>query len=308
MYIMPFPKTLFFCNKTLDRMKEFSDNWKVLNPEYEIQLYDNSMCEKFLLEEYGELYKDIFIFIKDGPIKADFWRICILYKYGGIYSDIDNEPLMSISSFLDSTVDFMTCSSYWIYNFNPNFIGANKNNIILKKCIDWYINKYTNEKDSYDYWKWSIMAAFSDNLYLKNYQKKDGIYELDNNCTDVMFIGDSDTNKKIINVNTNYSNKSYTITKHNWIGHDTYDDTFVVTVKDGVCTTQRTDMDSGWDMKLRVNLDTTWKNDRSDTAMKVQIIQECYGPEKYNDHNIYNNIRIFNNRYKEWDYASHSFK
>jgi hypothetical protein len=286
-------------------MKEFSDNWKVLNPDYEIQLYDNSMCEKFLLEEYGELYKDIFIFIKDGPIKADFWRICILYKYGGIYSDIDNEPLMPMSSFLDPTVDFMTCSSYWTYNFNPNFIGSNKNNSILKKCIEWYINKYTNEKEAYDYWGWSIMAALSDTLYLKNYQKKDGIYEVDNN---ILVIGASDTNEKIIHVNTNYSNNSYIITKQNWLGHDTYDDTFEVTINDGVCRVQRTDVGSGWGMKLQVNLDTTGTIDNPDVSRKVQILQECYGPDKYNDHNIYNNIRIFNNRYKEWDYASHSFK
>lgn len=34
--------------------------------------------------------------IKVGAIKADFWRVCILYKYGGVYSDIDIKPVSSI--------------------------------------------------------------------------------------------------------------------------------------------------------------------------------------------------------------------
>ena len=44
------------------------------------KLYDDEMIKLFLLEEYGELYKNIFDYLVHGPIKADFWRICILYK------------------------------------------------------------------------------------------------------------------------------------------------------------------------------------------------------------------------------------
>ena len=41
--------------------------------------------------------------------------------------------------------------------------------------------------------------------------------------------------------------------------------------------------------------------------MKVQIIQECEGKNHYDAHNIYNDIRIFNNRYPEWDWNTHTF-
>lgn len=124
---MSIPKVIYFCNKTLDQMEKYANNWKLLNPEYEIKLYDNEMCEKFLLEEYGLLYKNIFNYIRDGPIKADFWRICILFKYGGIYSDIDNQPFISLNEFLEENIDFVTCSSFLPeYNFNPNFIVAKK--------------------------------------------------------------------------------------------------------------------------------------------------------------------------------------
>ena len=216
------PKIIYFCNKTITQNEiQSSNEWKVLNPEYEIILYDDEKIKQFLLEEYGKIHLDIFNYLKDGPIKADFWRLCILYKNGGIYSDIDNVPLLKISDFLEKDVDFVTCSSYIHYNFNPNFIMSNKNNVILQKCIDLYVKKY-NRKDKYDYWKWSVMRIFHDTLRIKNYNKKYGVYSL---------------------------------------------------------------------------------ND-----MKIQIIQECAGENHYDAHNIYNNIRIFNNRTSLWDCDTHSFR
>jgi len=219
-------KTIYFCNKTIDPSTiKSASKWKDLNPDYNIVIYDNTMCEDFLLKEYSELYKNIFLFIKDGPIKADFWRLCVLYKYGGIYSDIDNVPLVPLKEIIEDNIDLVTCSSYWVesgFSFNPNFIVAKKNNPILKKCIYWYVYKYVH-KLNYSYWQWSIMCCFTNVLKLQNYNKDDGVYiDIENN-------------------------------------------------------------------------------------LRVQIIKECSGDHHYDAHNIYNNIRVFNNRSLNWDANSHSF-
>lgn len=223
------PKVIYFCNKDIDTITtNHANKWKELNPDYEIKLYSDIDCENFLETEYSAFHKFIFHSIPDGPIKADFWRICILYKYGGVYSDIDNEPLIPLSDYVEDDIDFLTCSSYWEpmkFNFNPNLIISNKNNTILKKCIDWYINKITN-KEPYNYLSWSIQQTFTDILYIPNYNKQDGIYYLNN--------------------------------------------------------------------------------------MKIQILKETPGNcggnyDHYDDHNIYDNKRVFNNRYKNWDYNLHKF-
>ena len=143
------PKKIFLCYKSKKNLDYYIDNWSRLNPDYSIELFDDEECAQFLIDEYGEVHYRVFNYIPDGPIKADFWRVCILFKRGGVYSDIDNEPLVPIDFFLEHETDFLLCSSYWEredFLFNPNFIIAKKENVVLKKCIDWYIDYYKIKK------------------------------------------------------------------------------------------------------------------------------------------------------------------
>ena len=153
------------CHKNLDKIQIYSNNWKILNPEYEIKLYDDNMCREFLLNEYSKIHLEIFDFIKDGPIKCDFWRACIINKYGGLYVDADIKPLVPLKQYIDDDDYFVSCiSCYWIkskknFQCNPHFILSNKNNIILQNVINSYINMYINN-EPYSYWDWSICKFF----------------------------------------------------------------------------------------------------------------------------------------------------
>jgi hypothetical protein len=135
--------------------------WKKLNPKYKIKLFSDTMCGKFLLHKFSKLHYDIFKFIPDGPIKSDFWRLCILYTYGGIYVDADIHPLVSLDKYLLHSSDFVTCITDTNGNFNPHWIAAKKNDPILKQCIEEYIQLYTHNKDAYAYWDWSVVSIFN---------------------------------------------------------------------------------------------------------------------------------------------------
>ena len=178
------PKVIYLSYKTKNIPDYVIPNWKKIYPDYEVKLYDNNDCIKFLLDEYGQEYVDIFNFIKDGPIKADFWRVCILYKYGGIYSDIDIEPLVNIETILEKDVTFLTCISDTITaSYNPHFIVTVPNHKILKYSIDIYLDYYRNKKP-YAYWSWSIVFIFENALlkiFKKNITKDETVVDNENN-------------------------------------------------------------------------------------------------------------------------------
>lgn len=214
------PKQVFICDKTLKFITKYSINWRRLNPEYDIILYDNERCRQFLLSEFSQKHVDIFNYLDSGPIKADFWRVCAIYRYGGLYVDADAEPIVPLEHYIDPTVDFVTCSSYGP-NFNPNFIFAKAGDGLLKQCIDTYEKMY-DDRIPFSYWDWSIMTLFNKLLILENYNKEPGIY-----------------------------------------------------------------------------YDTSGK--------KYQILKEVSGTSFYDDHNIYNGLRVFNNRYSSYNCFTHSF-
>jgi mannosyltransferase OCH1-like enzyme len=147
------PKVIYLCYKTKDVPPSVIDSWKSLNPDYEIKLYDNKDCEKFLLDNYGQKYVDIYNYIKDGPIKGCFFRICVLNKNGGVYSDVDVEPLVPIKDFIEEGVTFATCNSIIMTLFNPHFIYTIPHHPLLKRCVELYEEKYDNN-DKFEYWPW----------------------------------------------------------------------------------------------------------------------------------------------------------
>jgi mannosyltransferase OCH1-like enzyme len=161
---MKIPKVIYMCHETLDKLNDASKVWKQLNPDYEIKLYNNQMCEDFLLNNYSEEHKNIFNYIKHGQIKADFWRVCIINKYGGLYVDSDIMPLKPLKDFIENNIDFCTCISA-IDKYNPQFIMSHANDEILEESINKYINYYRNNK-LYGYWEWSICFVMEiDELY-----------------------------------------------------------------------------------------------------------------------------------------------
>ena len=167
------PKTIYICHKNLNCLHTTYKFWKQLNPNYQIKLFNDVMCQQFLLDKFSEIHQSVFNFIPDGPIKSDFWRICILYTYGGIYVDADIHPFVPLDKYFMCSCDFVTCITKSNGNFNPHFIAARKNDNILKKCIDEYIEFYIHRKQSYTYWDWSIVNIFNKFLsHVKNEYNK----------------------------------------------------------------------------------------------------------------------------------------
>jgi mannosyltransferase OCH1-like enzyme len=118
------------------KMQEKINNLKKMNPQYNYHLYDDNDIDKFVNEHFsGEIakqYNRLNIIVA----KVDFWRYLVLYKYGGVYLDMDSsieKPLDDLIKENDKAI--ITAEG------NPNLyvqwaLIFSKEHPILKRTID----------------------------------------------------------------------------------------------------------------------------------------------------------------------------
>lgn len=58
------------------------------NPEFEYHLYDDHDCLEFIKNHFPLPVVNAYKSLIPGAYKADLWRYCVLYIYGGVYIDI----------------------------------------------------------------------------------------------------------------------------------------------------------------------------------------------------------------------------
>lgn len=156
----PIPKVIYItCNKSVPSY--VIENWLNMNPGYSVKIYNDEDVRAFLDEYYPPSYLSYFEFLDSndgaGPIKADFFRICVLNKFGGVYVDSDIEPVKPIDSFLEPDTDLLTCGASAYPGPNPQIIICKKDDYIIKQCIEVYETQLFGEE--YDYWGHSIVAV-----------------------------------------------------------------------------------------------------------------------------------------------------
>jgi hypothetical protein len=60
----------------------------------------DAQCVVFLEKEFGERFSNAYKVLVPGAYRADFWRYCILYKYGGVYADAKTSLFRNLDEIL----------------------------------------------------------------------------------------------------------------------------------------------------------------------------------------------------------------
>ena len=95
------PKQILQTYKSIDKVPSFViDNIKKDNPDWDYIFFDDKDVEEFLKKEYHPQILDKFLSFKRGAHKADLFRLCWLYKNGGVYVDIDTHLLKPIDEII----------------------------------------------------------------------------------------------------------------------------------------------------------------------------------------------------------------
>jgi hypothetical protein len=135
---MEIPKIIHLTYKTHNYPEHILAKWKKLNPDYTFTYSDNTDCYNFINHHFSKEYADFFNRIVHGPNKADFWRLCKLYIEGGVYTDIDIEPIAPIKNIiLNSTL----CSCIAMDNSSifQAFLATTPKNVVIKSCIQSFV-------------------------------------------------------------------------------------------------------------------------------------------------------------------------
>ncbi len=135
------PLNIFQTWNTLNLPKKMFlavEKLKQQNPEFKYHLYDDTMCRNFIKDNFPNEVLVAFDKLKPGAFKADLWRLCILYKYGGIYLDIKYKCAPKFKLIYLTTKEYfvrdrVVCNQHGIYNA---FIASKPNNKILLDCIN----------------------------------------------------------------------------------------------------------------------------------------------------------------------------
>ena len=179
---MDIPKKIFQTwevkdNKMTKDMQKIINTWKQFNPEYEYHFYDKNDRELFIKNNFSKQIYEAYSRIIPGAYKADLWRYCVLYKYGGVYVDIDTICMNSIDKFLFHQVEFVGLIDFnrdsilmeGNHNLANGFIASIPNSKILENCIN--IIVYQVEKNIIPHSKLNFsgpgVLGRATNVYLK---------------------------------------------------------------------------------------------------------------------------------------------
>jgi hypothetical protein len=122
-------KTIFRTGKHLE-LNNYQYNychqkWKDLNPEYNIVWFNDCMMNKFM-EGFSDRINTAYKTLKPGAYKADLWRLCILYKYGGVYVDSYSTPYVGLDTILQRSL--VDKNSYFISVLDNSLAGSGIHN------------------------------------------------------------------------------------------------------------------------------------------------------------------------------------
>lgn len=198
------PKVIYFTYKKLPPLYVFH-RWKTLNPAYRLDLSLDRHCIAFLYQHFGKDIADMFKIIPKGMYKADLWRICKLYVYGGVYADIDLVPYVTIDSLIKTNNTFYSCLAAGNNGIFQAFMMTPSKNPLLLAFIHSFINNkpwtYGNgpTHDMYNCIKYNLQKN-----NIPAHIEANKLYNL-NNIRITINVGMSSTNEKHLKL-YNFSN------------------------------------------------------------------------------------------------------
>jgi mannosyltransferase OCH1-like enzyme len=166
-----------------EHLKKICRNWQNVNPGWEYRYVDHIEREKFIKDNVPELYD---LYLKIQPfVQSDIWRTSVLYKFGGVYADMDSVCVKPIDYILQdyNGEDIIVTPRGKTGLVNCANFASVKESKTLKKIIEYTKNNEPIDMD------WHAQASFVKNAgepgtdyftaAIHAFELKDTFYEFD---------------------------------------------------------------------------------------------------------------------------------
>ena len=143
-------KKIFQTHKSINyilskpKIRTAINTWKKYK-DFEYYFYTDEHCERFIKENFDEYVYQAYTRLPLAVMKADLWRYCVIYHYGGIYADTDTickvDPNIFINdSLLTIVPENKVHLCQWVFS-------APKGSPILKNIIDLSVKRILSIKE-----------------------------------------------------------------------------------------------------------------------------------------------------------------
>ena len=105
------PKKIFMTWSSHELSNTMYNNvqlWVEKNPDWELHLYDDQECIELIESNFDQDVLDTYNNLFPTAYKADLFRYCLLYIYGGVYTDVKMVPLEPLSEIITKDIDFLS--------------------------------------------------------------------------------------------------------------------------------------------------------------------------------------------------------
>lgn len=223
---MPIPKVIYQTWKTKhihENVQKIRDNIQYLNPDYQMVLYDDNDINLFIKNNFDEYTYRCYLQLNVGAAKADFWRYCVLYIYGGVYLDMDSEIIRPLDELISENEACIVTreGNPGVFN-NWIMIFEKKHPILLKtiqNCCYNIFNRTTNDVCYLTGPAGPFTSAVNEIMspnYNKNNAKIQNLYfETDDNLNEVLNNPSNDIRCRFYGVDM----VSFAKWKHNYCNH-----------------------------------------------------------------------------------------
>lgn len=129
---------------------QINNTWKTSNSQLKKEFMDDQQCSDFILKHFGKETHLKYLQLPQSINRADFWRIAVVYIYGGYYSDLDIEVNANLKSLIPDLEKKQVVFVKELDNIANFFFGAIPKHPIFKMTLDQMIDEsnHINNKTS----------------------------------------------------------------------------------------------------------------------------------------------------------------